>query len=131
MSTIPPSNWPWLASWGPQWLNQSFNNGWTFGNIVVSSANSSDPEVERAVVSRYSYGRQLGRLMDAMVVIARAVPDAADHPKVKALLKLAREVDEIKERASKGRHGELLDELRTLKRSNPQAWAELVRSVEG
>ncbi len=130
MSAIPSSHWPWPASWAPQWLTQSFNNGWTFGNIVVSAANSGAPEVERSVVSRHSYGRQLGRLMDAVVVLAHRVPDAADHPQIQPLLELAREIAEIKERACKGRQAELLDELRALKRSSPKAWAELVQSVE-
>jgi hypothetical protein len=131
MSALPLSQWPWPASWAPQWLNQSFNNGWTFGNIVVSTANSTAPDVERAVVSQYSYGRQIGRLMDAVVALSDRVPGAEVHPDVKPLLELSREVDEIKERAKQGRQAELLDELRALKRCDPQAWAELVRTVEG
>lgn len=131
MSAVPSTHWPWPASWAPQWLNQSFNNGWTFGNIVVSTANSSAPDVERAVVSRYSYGRQIGRLMDAVVALTDRVPGAVAHPDIAPLLELAREVDELKERTQQGRQAELLDELRALKRCDPQAWAELVRSVEG
>jgi hypothetical protein len=130
VSTIPSPNWPWPASWAPQWVNQSFNNGWTFGNIVVSAMNSRAPEVERAVVSQHSYGRQIGRLMDAMVVLAHRVPDAVHHPKIQPLLELAHEIAEIKDRACKNRQAELLDELRALKRSSPKAWAELLKSVE-
>lgn len=40
--------------------------GWTFGNLVVNETNSSAPATEAAIVARESYGRQLGKLMDAV-----------------------------------------------------------------
>lgn len=43
--------------------------GWTFGNLVVNDTNSSAPATEAAIVARESYGRQLGKLMDAVFVL--------------------------------------------------------------
>lgn len=126
MSASP--TWPWGA-WTPQWLDQRFNNGWSFGNVVVTMQNSSAPEVEREVVSQHSYGRQIGRLMQAVVVLAQRVPGAAATPEVKDLLALCEEVSRIKDEARQRRRVELLEELRALKRSDPKGWAELVKSV--
>ncbi|WP_330835168.1 hypothetical protein [Piscinibacter sp.] len=123
-------NWPWPVPWAPQWLQQPINPGWTFGNVIqVTNANSSAPEVEKEVVSRHSYGRQIGRMMDAMVAIAEATPAAAKDPRVKDLLALAQKIERIKVEAKERRSTELLEELRGLKRTDPKAWADLVARV--
>ena len=65
--------WPWrLAASGlaPQTLTQPINPGWSFGNVInVTSSNSSSPDTEREIVSRHSYGRQIGRMMDAIELL--------------------------------------------------------------
>jgi len=69
----------------PQALNQPINPGWSFGNITVNNVNSSAPDVERDVVSRHSYGRQIGRLMDAVAALADEVTEGRrrqTHPAV-------------------------------------------------
>jgi hypothetical protein len=119
-----PNFFPWL----PQSVEERFNNGWTFGNLVVNLGNSRAPEVEREVVSQHSYGRQLGRLTDAVVAIAKQIGATAD-PGVEPLIQLAKEIDAIKAKASRRRGDELLDELRALKRRNPRQWTELVKAV--
>jgi hypothetical protein len=129
MSAVPSPLWPWPASWAPQWLDQRFNNGWTFGNVIVTAQNSSAPEVEREVVSRHSYGRQIGRLVEAVAVLAKQVPGAASKPEVKDLLALCEEVRRIKEEAKDRRSSELLEELKSLKKRDPKAWTELVKAV--
>jgi hypothetical protein len=125
MSAAPFPNW---FSWLPPSVDERFNNGWSFGNINVTLANSAAPEVEREVVSRHSYGRQLGRLMDAVVAIAAGTGTTHD-PQVKPLIELAQRIEDIKAKARQRRSAELLDELRALKKTDPKAWAELVRSV--
>jgi hypothetical protein len=129
MSAVPSPLWPWPASWAPQWLDQRFNNGWTFGNVIVTTQNSSAPEVEREVVSQHSYGRQIGRLLEAVAVLAKQVPGAASKPEVKDLLELCEEVRRIKEEAKDRRATALLDELKALKKRDPKAWGELVKAV--
>ncbi len=45
----------------PQLLNQPILPGSTFGNVItVTETNSSSPEMERDIVAKESYGRQLG-----------------------------------------------------------------------
>lgn len=129
MSAVPSSTWPWPASLAPQWLGQSFNNGWTFGNVIVTTQNSRAPGVERDIVSRHSYGRQIGKLMDAVVALAQKL-DLEQSPKVKPLCDLARDIEVIKSRAQRTRMEELHEELKTLKRMDPRAWRTLMQSVD-
>jgi len=119
-----PNFFPWL----PQSVDERFNNGWTFGNLYVTLANSRAPEIEREVVSKHSYGRQLGSLTDAVVAIAKQVGATGD-PKVEPLIALAKQIEEIKAKAKRRRCDELLDELKDLKKSNPKAWTDLVKAV--
>jgi len=60
------------VSVGPKVLSQPINPGWIFGNVSITNDNSGDPEAERRILEAVSYGRQLGRIMDAVaVVVAR------------------------------------------------------------
>ncbi|HJV62172.1 MAG TPA: hypothetical protein VJ743_14585 [Albitalea sp.] len=123
-STFPNFFTPWLQPT----VDERFNNGWTFGNLIVTTANSKAPDIEREVVSRHSYGRQLGRLTDAVVAIAHRL-EMQKHKDVAPLIQLAAEIDEIKKQAKRERCDQLLDELKELKRSNRAAWDELLRKV--
>jgi hypothetical protein len=42
-------------------LRQAINPGWS-SVVNINSNNSAAPETERAVLTKYSYGRQLGRI---------------------------------------------------------------------
>ena len=125
MSDLSFTNWfPWL----PASVDERFNNGWTFGNVYVTQANSASPEAEREIVDRYSYGRQLGRLGDAVVALAQASGLDSD-PKIQPLVEMVREIDAMKERAKQRRSAQLLDELKALKRDDPSAWDALMKDV--
>jgi hypothetical protein len=125
MSDLSFTNWfPWL----PASVDERFNNGWTFGNIYVTQANSASPEAEREIVGRFSYGRQLGRLTDAVVALAEASGLDSD-PKVQPLVEMAGQIEAMKERAKQHRRARLLDELKALKRADPQAWDALMSAV--
>ena len=74
------SFWPRLV---PNWLSQSINRqlfqGATFGLINVELGSSANPEVEQAILDEVgSYGRQLGRIGDALEILLRHV----DHTKL-------------------------------------------------
>jgi hypothetical protein len=132
MSAVISPTWPWAPNLAPEWLKQSFNNGWTFGNIIqVTNQNSSAPEVEREVVSEHSYGRQIGRLMDAVVALSELVPGAAENECVADLVDLARDIDAIKQAARKRRLTELLQELKSLKEHDRAEWDRLMKAVKG
>lgn len=62
----------------PQLLNQPILPGSTFGNVItVTDRNSSSPDMERDIVAKESYGRQLGRVIDALEVLIQKRPKKA------------------------------------------------------
>jgi hypothetical protein len=115
---------PWFGV-APQSLNQPINPGWSFGNITVNSNNSSAPDVERDVVSRHSYGRQIGRLMDAVAALADELPKVEADKRIKEFRELAAEVEEIKREAAPRRVERLRHELEQVKNNDPKLWNEL------
>jgi hypothetical protein len=117
---------PWWPGLAPQQLTQPINPGWSFGNLVsVTNLNSSAPDIEREVLLQHSYGRQIGRLLDAVSALAERLPAAASDPRVKEFQSLVREVDGIKRRARLPRVERLRDEIEELRRSDPRAYEQL------
>ena len=121
--------WPRGAAWpsfAPQQLQQPINPGWSFGNLVsVTTLNSSAPDVERAVVSEHSYGRQIGRIGDALCAVLEALPTLRDDERVRGFVALAAQVEAIKRAASRSRVERLREDLEALQREDPQAFAAL------
>ncbi|WP_395701766.1 hypothetical protein [Aquabacterium sp.] len=136
-TTAPPSfGWPWPLNWpmpqisfGPDRLTQPINPGWTFGNLIVNQQNSSAPEVEQSVVSRHSYGRQIGRLMEAVAALGEALPKTANDPRIQDFRALAAEVAQIKQASATQRLDRLRAELQALKAQDPQAWKDLTTAL--
>lgn len=120
---------PWFGV-APQSLNQPINPGWTFGNIItIDNANSSAPEIEREVVARHSYGRQLGRLIDAVGALVEATPSIADDKRIEEFRGLAAQIDKIKEEAAPQRVERLRRELQEVKDSDEKGWTELRKAL--
>jgi hypothetical protein len=132
--------WPWTfrlpnapggiptVSFAPERLWQPVNPGWTFGNVTINSTNSSAPDVEQAVVSHYSYGKQIGRMMDALQVLVKALPVASKNaPAIKEFESLAADVNKTKSAAAKTQLDRLQSELEALKKTDRKAWERLVR----
>ncbi|HSV70675.1 MAG TPA: hypothetical protein VLI72_11225 [Methylibium sp.] len=114
-------------SMAPRQLTQPINTGWTFGNLIqVTEQNSSAPDTEQQIVSRHSYGRQIGRVMDAVaLLLERADADARDDPRADDFAALQRDVETIKRAHSAARLQRLRDDLVALRRDQPEAWQEL------
>jgi hypothetical protein len=113
----------------PQSLTQPINPGWTFGNLIqVTEQNSTAPDTEQEIVRRHSYGRQIGRMMDAVELLIDHAPAAVKKdPRATELKKIQRDVDAIK-KAQQGRRVEQLRaELRQIRESDATAWRELSR----
>jgi hypothetical protein len=114
-------------------LTQPINPGWSFGNVIVNNANSSAPDIEQEVVSRHSYGRQIGRLMDAVaVLVAQLPPDTKTHkrpPAIGQFLELVKEVQQIKDAGKVARLTRLRRELEALKNEDRTAWEKLVGGI--
>lgn len=128
----PRSWWPWPAMpWpfgnlAPQQLFQPLNPGWAFGNVVtVTHLNSSAPAVEQEVLAHHSYGRQLGRLMDAVAALVEAAPELHGDERVRRFEALAQEVGRIKAEARRSGVERLRDELLELRRCDPEGWRRL------
>ena len=67
-------------------FSQPILPGWT---LNIDSNNSSSPRTEGLVVSRFSYGRQLGQINDALAAIIATLPAATQAlPQVKRFIDL-------------------------------------------
>lgn len=112
------------------WLSQPILPGWSFGNITVNEQNSRSPSTEYEVVSQYSYGQQLGRLMDAVKeLIEHEAPNAPQSEAYQALLAMADEIDTIKEKTTVRRAQRLQDELRRLKEKDYEEYQRLLEAL--
>lgn len=117
----------WPAALAPQNLTQPINTGWTFGNLIqVNEHNSTAPDTEQEIVRRHSYGRQIGRVMDAVDLLLEQA-DARTRADARAteFESLRLEVGAIKRQQGAARLRRLRDELLRLKREQPEAWREL------
>ena len=81
-----------------QWMLSAV--GSQFGLVNINLGKSADPAVEQRILEDVgTYGRQIGRLGDALrVLIDRLPPDAREEPAIKAVLRQLDDVEEIKHR---------------------------------
>lgn len=114
-------NWP-AFSWFP--LEQPINPGWTFGNLSINNINSSSPDVEGAVVAQHSYGRQLGRISEALGALIEQA-GLGEDARCKPFLDLQRDIEAIKERTRRAQFERLEAELEALQKRDYEAWKEL------
>jgi hypothetical protein len=127
-SSFAPWPWTWPAGFklAPEWLNQAINPGWTLAGVVVNQQNSSAPAVEQSVLSHHSYGRQLGRLIDAVEALLDAAPaKVAQDPRATDLRTLARDIERIKAEAASDRIDRLAGELTLVRKTDPDGWRRL------
>jgi len=119
--------WAGLFSLAPQALTQPILTGWTLaGAVTVNQGNSAAPETEAEVVQRHSYGRQLGRIADALEVLVRERGDRiwAD-PRFSEFLKMKEEIDQIKLDASADRVRRLRADLTNVRVTRPEEYRRL------
>ena len=102
------------------------------GFVNINAARSGDPELERRITEEVaSYGRQLGKILDALdVLVRRAQPGALDEPDRRALdevTALRREVERLKVSASAERVDRLVSDIEALCRDGNAERAALQR----
>ena len=96
-------------------FSQPILPGWT---LNIDSNNSSSPRIEGLVVSKFSYGRQLGQLNDALAAIIAVLPEAARTlPEVERFLAMKARIDVLKDDNLGDRVAAVAADLATLKRS--------------
>ena len=107
--------WFWLA---PQELWQSINSGWSFGNVTINEQNSSSPQTEQAILAEESYGRQIGKLLDAVSELIKDRPDKDRNQAYRDVAALKDKVDKLKHAAVLKRIDQLGRDLELLRRSD-------------
>ncbi len=118
----------WLKQWSaamrlaPNTLVQPILPGWT---LNVNAFNSSAPQTEAEVVSKHSYGRQLGRISDALEVLVQARDPKGSDDRFDDFRAMKAEIDAIKAGNAEARVARLLADLDLLKVLDPEAHARL------
>lgn len=141
----PTTSWPWtpadpaewLRSWSeamralpqsmPPSLTQAINPGWSFGpTFTLNSGNSSAPQTEVEVLQHHSYGRQLGRISEALeLLIEERSRTSPKDKRVDDFLKMKAEIDAVKLDAAAARVDGLRADLAALKKSRPSEYKKL------
>ena len=111
--------WQALAQSGLRTFNEPILPGWT---INVDSFNSSSPETERDILRTASYGKQIGRLSDAVAALIDTAPDK-NRKEFEQFDELRKEVDAAKERSVARRVARMPADLLQLKASDPEKFA--------
>lgn len=118
----------WLKQWSaamqlaPNTLVQPILPGWT---LNVNAFNSSAPQTEAEVVSRHSYGRQLGRIGEALAVLVDARDPKGADDRFDDFRSMNAEIAEIKAGNATARINRLLADLDLLKVLRPEEHARL------
>jgi len=131
MSTIHPSNDVALEVWrtwmqlAPSNLVQPILSGWT---LNINSNNSTSPQTEADVVARHSYGRQLGRISDALRELVRERGTKPPKGALAGFVSMCEEIDEIKTISAAKRLKQITADL-TLLKTNDEAEYRRVRQA--
>ncbi len=136
-STTSPNwnGWPfWFANIErapalvPNTLDQPINPGWTFGNLIsVTEQNSSSPDTERAIVAVHSYGRQLGRVIDALAALIDELPESQRQDKAfTQFADLRNEIAKIKSHAAARRLDHFAADLAELRKTDEPEYKRVV-----
>lgn len=113
--------------------------GSQLGFVNITTPAAADPQLEKLITEQVaSYGRQLGRLMDAVDVLTRHLDrtglSAADGRALEQLESLRSEIEAVKARTAGARVAQLLAEVRALRKdptTNATAIAQLRAELDG
>ena len=96
-------------------FNQPILPGWT---LNIDSNNSSSPGTEGLIVSKFSYGRQLGQINDALAAVIALLPEEArSAPEVQRFLHMKARIDVLKDDNLDERVAAVAADLAALKRA--------------
>jgi hypothetical protein len=115
----------------PRHLVQPILPGWVFGSMTnITEQNSSAPDTEREIVAAQSYGRQLGRVLDALAILIADLPKAKQDARAfEELSEIRREIDRIKVQAAARRLDRIAADLATLKETKPEEYERLAATL--
>jgi hypothetical protein len=114
---------PWLRL-APASLVQPILPGWT---LNVNSNNSSAPQTEADVVAKHSYGRQLGRMADALrLVILELQQNGQPLPRPFAeFLSMWEDIESVKTQGAEARLEQVVADLARLRACDSAAYQRL------
>lgn len=123
MLTAAMRAWQSLAQGSMLSYDEPILPGWT---INIDSNNSSSPAMERDVLQKASYGKQLGRLSDAVAALIALRPEEERmKPPFKPFSELQQEIAGVKLRGIERRVARMATDLAQLKTQDPDTFAEL------
>lgn len=113
----------------PQSLNEPILP-WTFADVVVNENNSGDPATEQAIVGKDSYGRQLGRISDALAFLIDRLSDKEKSDKaIQAFSEMKVQIDKIKQERETTRFDKVLSDLDDLRQRDETTFDERIGRV--
>ncbi|HXI87565.1 MAG TPA: hypothetical protein VNH64_08905 [Parvularculaceae bacterium] len=116
------------AGLAPQSLSQDILHGWSL--VSITTNNSSAPDTERRIVEKVSYGRQIGRLMDAVEALIADLPEEKRSAVVfRDLTEMKKEIDELKIGAASNRLDRLPEDLALIKRTDAEAYKRRIAEL--
>jgi len=120
---------PWI-SLAPQELSQSINPGWILGgSVTVNQRNSSAPATEQAILAEESYGRQIGKLLEAVHELIKERPGNATHPAFQDIAALREKVERLKLEGASARIDQIERDLELLKAFDKTAFEKKVEAL--
>jgi len=103
---------PWFGP-APSTLVQPILPGWT---LNLNSNNSSAPQTEVNVVAKQSYGRQIGRISDALrALILERHPNPPETGPFGQFISMWEEIEQIKSESAADRLEQIASDLALLK----------------
>src|SRR3954470_18014846 len=121
-----PFVWPWS---GATTLQQPILPGWSFGNVIVNNQNSSAPAMELDIVSAESYGRQIGKLLDAVAVLIEERGQKNRPGALAQVVALRERVEQIKTESAARRLDQVAADLTRLQEDDPAAYEARVTAL--
>jgi hypothetical protein len=115
--------WQALAQRSLLTFNEPILPGWT---VNIDSGNSTAPDTERDILETTSYGKQLGKLTDAVAQLIALVP-TQEQDEFREFAEMKKDIDGVKKRSMDKRMARVKVELARLKETDPAEF-ELVRA---
>ncbi len=97
-------------------FSQPILPNWTFN---IDSNNSSSPQTEADVVAQFSYGKQLGKINDALAWLIAHREDASGSAALSEFTTMKNDIDLAKAKSATRRIEQVTSDLAALKVLNP------------
>ena len=138
MSSEPVSRaWPWAGIDPARWMASWWRGGGGGapqqvpprqppGGVTINGVNSTAPQTEMEILQHHSYGRQLGRMADALqALIEERGEEAPTDQRFEEFVTMKRQIDDLKLDAAATRLDRVRADLAALKAARPAEYRRL------